>query len=199
MLSTLKQMLWKLPTKFTKKEDSTFGKIFQLFAYNHDLLKDNFEVQLEWRNIDKAQGIALDNIGKMVGLPRGTLSDEQYRVRIKIKIAQNISNGTINNVIEILAATLDIPLTSIQIKTLWSEGKPATIQITKIPAEALNASGMTPEELVEIVKLIVASGIDVEIIELVGTFVFSSIKDQNENNPTGGFDVGKFGSVMNQP
>lgn len=160
------------------------------------------QLQLDWKNISVAEGYALDEIGKMVGLPRGTYDDEKYRVRIKTRIAQNLSDGTINSVIETLSASLDIDLRDIQIDTLWQVGKPATIKITKIPVGALNKAGMTQDELIEIVKVIIASGIDVESLELVGTFRFSNNTNANEMNPdTGFFDdsTGKggiFGDIL---
>lgn len=195
MLSTLVRMLRMLPSKFTKREDSNIGKLLSLFSYNYDLIIDDLNLQSSWYNIDNAQGTTLDEFGYMVGIERGSWSDEQYRVRIKIKIAQNISNGTINEIIDILASTLNTDVSQIKIEPLWPIGKPATIQITDIPFEVLNQSGMSEIEFVNIVKSIVKSGIQVETINLKGTFVFSSINDENEDNPTGGFDVGTFGYV----
>lgn len=202
-MSFFKELLWYLPSVFTKDENSNIGKILKLTANNYGTIKDNLQLQLDWKNISIAEGYALDEIGAMVGLPRGTFDDEMYRVRIKTRIAQNLSDGTINNVIETLSASLDIDLNDIRIDTMWQDGKPATIKISKIPVTALNAAGMTQNELIEIVKVIIASGIDVESLELVGTFRFSRDYNQNEtNNNTGFFDEvsgqgGYFGEIMN--
>lgn len=199
-MSFFKELLWYLPSVFTKKEDSNIGKILKLIANNYNAFKENLELQLKWKDISQAQGTGLDEIGKMVGLPRGTYDDEKYRVRIKTRIAQNLSDGTINSVIEALAATLDIDVRDIGITT--DENKPATIRISRIPAESLNKAGVTKDELIEIVKLIVASGIDVESLELVGTFRFSNNTNANEMNPKTGFynedtgEGGTFGDVL---
>jgi len=202
-MSFFKELLWYLPSVFTKKENSNIGKILKLTADNYGTIKENLELQLEWKNISVAEGYALDEIGAMVGLPRGTYDDEMYRVRIKTRIAQNLSDGTINNVIETLSVSLDIDMRDIQIDTLWQVGKPATIKISKIPVGALNEAGMTQEELIEIVKVIIASGIDVETLELVGTFRFSKTYNANEMNEDTGFynedtkKGGIFGDIMN--
>lgn len=201
-MSFLKELLWLLPSGFTKKVESNVGKILKLAADNYGKISDNLHLQLDWKNISVAEGYALDEIGAMVGLPRGTYTDEMYRIRIKTRIAQNLSDGTINGVIETLSASLDIDLRDIQIDTLWQSGKPATIRITKIPVTALNKAGMTQEELIEIVKVIIASGIDVESVELIGTFRFSKNYDVEEINANTGFydeatgQGGYFGEIM---
>lgn len=202
-MSFLKELLWYLPSVFTKNEDSNIGKIIKLISFNYGTIKDNLELQLSWKNISSAEGYALDEIGKMVGLPRGTYDDEKYRVRIKTRIAQNLSDGTINRVIETLAVSLEIDMSDIKIESLWSQGKGASIKISKIPVTALNKVGMTQEELIEIVKIVIASGIDVETLELVGTFRFSRTQNANENSPDTGFfneadgKGGIFGDIMN--
>lgn len=201
-MNFLKELLWLLPSGFTKKVESNVGKILKLAADNYGKISDNLHLQLDWKNISVAEGYALDEIGAMVGLPRGTYTDEMYRIRIKTRIAQNLSDGTINGVIETLSASLDIDLRDIQIDTLWQSGHPATIRITKIPVTALNEAGMTQEELIEIVKVIIASGIDVESVELIGTFRFSKYYDVEEiNENTGFYDEatgkgGYFGEIM---
>lgn len=200
-MSFFKELIWYLPSVFTKKENSNIGKIIKLIADNYNTFKDNLELQLKWKDISQAQGSALDEIGKMVGLPRGTYDDEKYRVRIKTRIAQNISDGTINSVIEALAATLEIDTKDIVIKVIYDIA-PATIRIEKIPVESLNKAGVTQEELIKIVKSIVASGIDVESLQLVGSFRFSNNQNANEINENTGFfneqtgKGGTFGDIL---
>lgn len=199
---SLNEMMWKLTSKFTKRPDSNIGKLMNLFAEQYDLVKLDLQRQLDWKNIDVAEGLALDEYGKMVGIPRGTWDDQQYRIRIKTGIARNISDGTINSVIQILAATLSVDPKTITLKSMWEEGIPNTIRITDIPFDAVVKAGMTQEELVEITKVVVAAGIDVETIELTGTFVFSSQPNVTEMNPNGGFEDtvagtgGLFGAIM---
>lgn len=199
---SLYEMMWKLTSKFTKNPDSNIGKLLNLFAEQYDLVRLDLLKQLDWKNIDKAEGAALDELGKMVNVPRGTWDDQQYRVRIKTGIARNISDGTINNVIEILASTLSVDVKSVKVEALWNQGKPDTIKISEIPYSALVRSGMTQEELIEITKLIVSAGIDVETLYLKGTFRFSTSPTDNEISPdTGFYDAtantgGVFGAIL---
>lgn len=201
-MSSLNEMLWKLTSKYTKNPDSNIGKIIKLYSEQYDAIKKDLSTQIDWKDINKAQGKALDDIGRMFGIPRGTADDEQYRVRIKIGISKNISDGTINSVIEILATTLAVELKTVHIESMWTQGVPNTIKISNIPYKALVAAGMTQDELIEITKSIVAAGINVETLELEGTFRFSKFKDQNEISPDTGFyneatgTGGTFGAIM---
>ncbi|ATN94282.1 hypothetical protein [Lysinibacillus phage vB_LspM-01] len=186
-LTLLEKMLWYLPSKFTKNPKSNIGKLFKIFSEHYRLVEKDFEKQLAWRDINKAEGAVLDELGKMVGVYRGTWDDAQYRVRIKTGIARNISDGTINKVIETLAATLRIDVSQITIDTEWQNGIPATIRISSIPYKALIESGVTQQELIEITKLIVAAGINVETLQLDGTFQYSSQNGVVEVDNTKGF------------
>jgi len=49
-----------------------------------------------------AEGAQLDGIGEIVGIDRNGLSDEQYRIFILGKIAQNFSDATMPTIIKIL-------------------------------------------------------------------------------------------------
>lgn len=201
-MTTLNDLMWSLTSKFTKNPKSNIGKLLKIFAEQYDLVMSDLQRQLAWRNIDVAEGIALDNIGTTFGIHRGTWDDEQYRVRIKTGIARNVSNGTINSVIEILAMTLSIDVSQIQIDTMWKQGEPDTIKISSIPYGALVASGMTQDELIEITTVIVAAGIKVETLELSGTFQFAPTPNVSIIDPDHGFqDIangtgGTFGAIM---
>lgn len=52
--------------------------------------------------IDTAAGVQLDGLGKIVGISRDGLTDDEYRNAIRIQIAINVSNGTPNVVINLL-------------------------------------------------------------------------------------------------
>ena len=60
-----------------------------------------FELITE-RTLDAAEGVQLDGIGQIVGLERGGLTDDAYRVRLRAQILINSSSGTINEILEIV-------------------------------------------------------------------------------------------------
>lgn len=66
------------------------------------------------RGIDTALGAQLDNLGKVIGYPRQGLSDNDYRLRLKAKIALNRDSGTTAEILSIfglLLPTLSLQLT----------------------------------------------------------------------------------------
>lgn len=169
----LKEVMQLLTSPFIREGKSYVGKIIKIFLEQVKIIEDNLQLQLDWKNIDEAQGFALDKFGQIVGLPRGTWDDEMYRIRIKVRIAQNLSDGTINSVIETLAMALQTDVSTIKIESMWEKGQPDTIAISGIPFDVLNKAGMTTDQLVDMVKLIIAAGIRVETIGIEGTFRMS--------------------------
>lgn len=67
--------------------------ILKAFARQADELEAVFWQILDARNIDKAVGIQLDIIGKLVGQPRVGTDDEVYRLYLKARIRSNRSSG----------------------------------------------------------------------------------------------------------
>lgn len=53
------------------------------------------------RGILGGSGVQLDRLGAIVGIPRGILSDDVYRTRIKIKVIQNLSQGEPDRLIQV--------------------------------------------------------------------------------------------------
>jgi hypothetical protein len=54
------------------------------------------------RSVDTAIGVQLDDIGLVVGQPRGGLDDETYRRYVRAAIKANRSNGTVFDVLRVL-------------------------------------------------------------------------------------------------
>jgi len=101
-------------------------KLHALVASYVDQIQDlenvAFEL-LEDRSLDTAEGEQLDGLGQIVGLERGGLDDDEYRLRLRVQIKLNLSAGTIENVIEVAFLITDEPV-------LLVESYPATILIT---------------------------------------------------------------------
>lgn len=64
-------------------------------------IEDQLKKLFEERNLETAVGKQLDRIGEVVGQDREGLTDEPYRLRIKIKIIQNLSEGEPERVIQV--------------------------------------------------------------------------------------------------
>lgn len=110
---------------------------------------------LSGRYLDNAAGVQLDNIGEIVDLARGNLTDAQYRARLKAKIRTNRSFGQGDDLLEI--AGLVAPSATIAL----SDEPPAAVRLT--------AWGLTSEETGALGALLVlakAAGVRI-------TFVYS--------------------------
>lgn len=97
-------------------EDQAFSRLLEQFKDKPNieaLLKgwmkgvqtteDSLFDLLNNRSIQTAFGIQLDYIGKIVGAKRGGRSDESYREYIQLQILINTSEGTPDDILEILA------------------------------------------------------------------------------------------------
>jgi len=77
------------------------GFITALYGTQVQELEDAAWQLLTRLNIDSSEGVQLDHIGKIVGQSRQSMADDRYRIWIKAKIAQNISEGDIEQIISI--------------------------------------------------------------------------------------------------
>lgn len=89
----------KLITQYYRSEN-----IEKVLEIGLDLLQDAETIAhslYQNRTIEDAIGVQLDGVGAIVGQPRNGLTDEVYRLRIKAKIAENNSEGTREEIINI--------------------------------------------------------------------------------------------------
>ncbi|WP_150283801.1 DUF2612 domain-containing protein [Rummeliibacillus sp. TYF-LIM-RU47] len=174
MYST-KEIISLFTDYFKKNEDSNLYKLVSLFSSELERIKETNKLIVEWRDIDKAQGKALDLIGENINQSRGVATDEVYRVLLKSKIARNLSDGTINTIINVIAIALSTDKKSIKIVEGWTDElnpEPASIKLMEMPLEAINRAGIDPANFVRIIQKTVAGGVKVQSIELNGTFEF---------------------------
>jgi len=91
----------RLPDHYRKDAQGNVYKFLKIFADKAQEAEDALQTIQDWFDIDQAQGLTLDRIGKDVGQPRFGLNDEDYRKKIKIKIRSNLSGGEIDTLNEI--------------------------------------------------------------------------------------------------
>ena len=78
----------------TDLQKVNFEKLVTIFTDSNQEIEEAFlELALQ-KNIDIAEGIWLDYIGKLLGLPRQGETDEVYRAKLKVQIVINTSDGT---------------------------------------------------------------------------------------------------------
>ncbi|KYD28182.1 hypothetical protein [Geobacillus stearothermophilus] len=189
-MSFFEDMLNRLTDRYQKDPNSNIGKIIKILTDELELIKETFDRIEEWRDVDKAEGAVLDDLGVNVGQPRGVATDEIYRVLLRSKVARNFSDGTIDTVIRVISLAVNADPKEIRIKELYNDPEnpePAAIGLIQIPLRRLNEVGMSPKQFAQIVKKTVAAGVRVASIELTGTFSFSSQPTTPEYSDTEGF------------
>lgn len=171
--------------RFNKSSDSYLYKLISLFTEELELLDGTNNLMLEWRDIDKAQGLALDLIGENINQKRGVATDEVYRVLLKSKIARNLSDGTINTIINVIATALSTDKKNINIVEGWTDEtnpEQASIKLMEMPLDAINKAGLDPANFVRIIQKTVAGGVKVQSVELTGTFEFGDTSMTTDND-----------------
>ena len=178
----VQEILDKFQDYFRKDSNSNIGKLMTIFAEQlQDLELTNQRIR-EWKDIDKAEGAALDEIGVELNQPRGAATDEIYRVLLRSKVARNFSDGTIDAIIRVISIALNTDSKEVQIKELYNDPEspePAAIKLVQIPLRRLNEVGMSPNQFVKLVQKTAAAGVRVASIEMTGTFSFSSHPTQS--------------------
>ena len=183
-----------LPHNYTDEEESNLAKLIKVITEQLTEINNTKELFENAQDIDQATGSYLDLLGKIVGQPRGSMSDERYRTIIKAKIQQNLSGGDINQLYNYLAVILDVPA-----ENLWIHEHP-DIEPAHFTIEAevvdLAAVGIQLQEIYEIVDMLRAAGVRFTAYsrgtfqfakELTGIFQFSSQPETSETDLNTGF------------
>lgn len=130
-MSNVKDLfLSRLTDNYNKHENSNVNKLVELTTKHIQDNEDLLSKIGEWIDIDQAEGTTLDMHGRNVQQERGQASDDVYRVLIKSKIKRNLSDGSINTIIDFLSFILNINPSEVIINELWEEGinlKPLTL------------------------------------------------------------------------
>lgn len=97
-------LLKRLPSHFKRTQDSNNYKTLSLVA---KFIEDNeqlYETIQKFWDVDKAEGIGLDRLGKDEGISRGSYDDETYRKMIKVQYIVNMSEAENESLNAILTA-----------------------------------------------------------------------------------------------
>jgi len=141
----LQTLLNRLPSHFSKDEDSNNYKLLSIIAENSNENRVVYDTVLKYWDVDQAEGIGLDRLGKDEGISRGGMNDEEYRKMIKIQCIVNMSDGDIPTMNLILDAYMEQGFIGLQ--DGWAEFEPASLLLN------ISSSATTiPEELIKRIK-----------------------------------------------
>ena len=189
-MGIFENMIRSLTESYTKNPNSNIGKLILLASGQMEDLDETLRRIENWRDINQAQGDTLDLIAANVGQLRGQATDEVLRILIRARVARNLSDGTMDGIINSLAVTLNTTPNKFRIKELYNDPtspEPAAIIITGLPIDVINASGISAVQFGKITQRVVAAGVRVAAIDLSGTFAYSSQYDVLENDTATGF------------
>lgn len=126
-MRTADKKVLRLPDVYVKDELSNLYKLLSLPGEQIDDLREALEKTRLWRDVDEAEGKALDNIGSNVQEPRRGRDDDTYRKFIKLKIVKNLSKGDIPTLNEVIPFFINGTLKGI--KEAWTlDGGPFPAQ-----------------------------------------------------------------------
>ncbi len=183
-------MFRRLTDAYTKNPNSNVGKLLVILSGELDELNRTLEKIEQWRDVNQAEGTTLDLIGQGIGQARGQATDEVMRILIRARVAQNLSNGTFNSVLNALSKSLNTTPDNFEIIPLYNhpiDAEPAALSVTGLPLNVLNASGLTVRQFGQIAQKVVGAGVRVTVVQVVGTFSFSSQTNTSETDVNAGF------------
>jgi hypothetical protein len=156
----LDNTLERPPHTYSKDPASLWARLLSVFTIEIDAIQATREAIQAAHDIDQATGKTLDFIGANVQQGRGKTNDGLYRILIKSKIARNICQGSIDELIKTIALTMNCLESEVSIIEQW-ELTPATeaALIITVPDYALLNVGMTPGQFTQFMGKLVAAGV----------------------------------------
>lgn len=168
-----------LPDAFKKDSGSNNYKLLQINKNTTDILKSASADLFNALNINNAKGKVLDDIyGGRVHLQRGTLTDEQYVIRLRAKMMQNIASGSFPDLVESLSYALQCDKSAIHIV---ESDTPNRVKIKDIPLETIFGAGFTIADITAMIENMLPLGVKIEERFFTGTFEFGGENEYDEN------------------
>lgn len=153
----IKNMMQRLTFNYNKLPSGNVYKLFSIISEEFQQIKATFDTISDWKNLDAAQGTTLDEIGVLVQEQRNGQNDEQYRLKLRFKMARNKSTSDINSIISSLSLILGLPKKDIRI---YASDEPASYRLV-FPIEKLRKSEITTNEVIGLAESISAAGVRV--------------------------------------
>jgi len=126
--------------------DSNMSKWLSFLTTFFLRMRGNLDEIYKAKQIDDAQGEELDNIGDEIQQPRYGVDDEEYKFILKTQIIVSRSTGTVNDIISIVANSLEIDpkASGLVVKNDYAydgtkmTGEPLVVDVTGLPTNYLD-------------------------------------------------------------
>lgn len=175
--------IYNLPDSYDKRAESNNSKILRLNKSTTDIIDNATDSVFGALNLNNASGRALDDIWSgRLNLERGSLTDEQYKIRLRTKMMQNIANGSFPDLIEALAYSLQCEKSDIHIV---ESDEPNKVIVKNIPLALLLQADFTTDQVLALINSLLSVNVTVGEYGFTGTFEFGFT--ENEYDEEKGF------------
>lgn len=175
--------IYNLPDSYDKRAESNNSKILRLNKSTTDIIDNATDSVFGALNLNNASGRALDDIWSgRLNLERGSLTDEQYKIRLRTKMMQNIANGSFPDLIEALAYALQCEKSDIHIV---ESDEPNKVIVKNIPLALLLHADFTTDQVLALINSLLSVNVSVGEYGFTGTFEFGFT--ENEYDEEKGF------------
>lgn len=124
-----------LPSSFDRSTGSNNWKLMQLAEQPINAGEKRLDMLLRMRSLDTAEGGFLDRIGNLIGVYRGQMDDDFYRRMIYARLARRHTDGTINQIYDVVSVILSADPHEFWVHPLWNvTGEPMAIEVLNVPA-----------------------------------------------------------------
>lgn len=124
-----------LPSSFDRSTGSNNWKLMQLAEQPIGAGEKRLDMLLKMRSLDTAEGGFLDRIGNLIGVYRGQMDDDFYRRMIYARLARRHTDGTINQIYDVVSVILSADPHEFWVRPLWNvTGEPMAIEVLNVPA-----------------------------------------------------------------
>lgn len=168
----------KLPDAYYKGNDGNNYKLLHLNELVACEFQADMQSVLDTLDIEQVYGKTLDLYGDFVGQKRGTLTDDEYRIYIKNKMAQNICQGDINSILNLLSQIFDCSIDDISIEEVGGN----KVDIKNLPLPNLIGGTLTEAQMIEMLERILPATVKIRLANIYGTFEFGNINNNNYQN-----------------
>ena len=144
-----------------------------LFDYTLQIYSNEQMIE-QWKDVNNAKGKALDDMGKNYGEYRGEADDDFFRFMIKARILSSRSKATANDIINVIAQSLNLDKTRISLQSNRQylngqfTGIPYSISLKNLPL-SFTTSDFEKRYLLRTIENASAAGIDIKDISFLDT------------------------------
>lgn len=183
----------KLISYFDRTLSGNIARLLRIVSNEVADIKNNLDEIKVVRYIETAYGEHLDKIGENVQQNRGSLDDDLYTILIKGRIAKNISKGSVNEIINVMATMLNAKRSDIEV--IENPGDEMASIKVEIALDVIGKTALTREQSLVVLHQIVAAGVRPYSL-LSGTFYFSDGSVTTSDDGLGDIDDSSIGGTL---